>query len=404
MSTTLTKISAFSHLRLQPADEMNDLKVQLARDTDPNKVNVSAGVYRGADDKVIMFPVVKKAKEKLGANDPGHDYTFCMGIPEYLNMAAKLAVGEEILSEKKVASCQTVGGTGACHMGAKLLTASGHTEFYVGTPTWPNYKSLIKEVGGNVHYYNHLDPATKKIAWDVLMNLLKTVPERSVFVFQLVCHNPTGTDYSKDQWLQIIEIMKMRNLIPFIDGAYQGFASGSIEEDGWATREFAKQGLELIMCQSFSKNLGLYSERVGALHVVSDSPENSAVVADNIRYLFRAEASSAPAYGARIMIESATNDMELWKEDIRNAVADLNYRRKTLHNYLTTELKTPGNWDTLLSQKGLFWYSGLSADQCAQLRDKHHVYLPSSGRVNVACLNESNFKLFASAFDEVVRG
>lgn len=396
-------MSLFQNLQLQPQDEFNDIRKKLAADKSSAIVDVSAGVYRDSTGRPYTLPAVKAAKEKVVSHD--HDYNLCLGIPEFVKAATTIAVGEEAVKAGKVASCQTVGGTGACHLGAAFLVQNcGYNKFYLGTPAWPNYFPVITHPGGVVETYEYYDEKTKEVNFPNLVATLNSAPAKSVFVLQLCCHNPTATDLSMDQWQQVGEIMKKRQLIAFFDSAYQGMASGSIEEDGAPVRAFVELGLEIVVAQSFSKNLGLYGERIGCLHVVVEDASMTALVADQLRYIFRAECSSSPAFGARI-VSTVANDAELtsqWKINLKEMAQRLIDTRQLVYNKLVDEYKTPGDWSHLLKQRGLFWYSGLSEKQSNALLDEYHVYLPKNGRINIAGLNELNIDQFCKLFHKAV--
>lgn len=399
-------MSLFDDLQFQPPDEFNDIRKKLGADTTTDKIDVSAGVYRDQKGDSYILPCVSHAKDLIHNYDPkGHDYNLCLGIPEFLKPASVIAVGKDAVDQGKVASCQTIGGTGACNLGGLFLSKScGFKNFYLGTPAWPNYFPLVQQIDGNITTFNYYDPINKVIDFESFMNALESAPEYSIFILQLCCHNPTGTDLSMDQWLKVGELMLKRKLIPFFDSAYQGFASGSKEIDGEPVRKFIELGLEIIVAQSFSKSLGLYGERIGCLHVVVNDASKKNVTEDQLRYLFRAECSSSPAFPAKIVSRIA-NNIELneeWDNDLKLIATRLQEVRKQLFTKLNI-LKTPGKWDHILTQKGLFWYSGLTEKQSNTLLDEYHIYLPKSGRVNIAGLNDSNIDAFVKAFDEVVR-
>lgn len=395
-----------SNLELQPGDEFNDIRIKLSKDDYDHKIDVSAGVYRDDQGLSYILPSVKQSKAILFEKDLGHDYNFCLGIREFVQSAAIVALGEDVNESDRVASCQTIGGTGACHLGAEFLVRGcNYRKFYLGTPTWPNYIPLIKKAGGELTFYNSYDEENKCVDFDCLMNAMKSAPPKSIFVLQLCCHNPTGTDLNPNQWREVAKAMKQLDLIPFIDGAYQGLATGSMDNDSWPVKCLIEQNLEFVFCQSFSKCLGLYAERVGCLHVVLNNHDDKNVVLDQLRYIFRAESSCAPAYGARIMATISDDPILAlqWQTDLKNMSNRLYDTRVALYKLLTVTHKTPGNWDHLLTQRGLFWYSGLNERQCNFLVDEYHIYLPKNGRVNIAGLNASNIERFAIAFNESVK-
>lgn len=353
----------FGDLSLAAKDEMNDLKVKLENCQFFN-VDVSAGVYRGEDGKSYALPSVREAKKSLYANDPGNDYNFTTGIKEFNKVAADITFGKEISANGYVATCQTISGTGACSIAIKFLVdCCKLTTFYIGTPTWPNYAPMIKAANAEVVEYSYYNPLTKSINFEGILEAISNAEIYSVFILQLCCHNPTGTDLSLDQWKILADKMQEQKILPMFDSAYQGLGSGDIDLDAKPIRLFYDKGLQFLVCQSFSKNLGLYSERVGALHVAVYEKKLVQIVSDQVRSIFRRECSSAPAYGARLaaMVANDTNLADQWKNDLRAINKRLDNKRTELYNLLI-KYGTPGNLDHLLKQKGLFWYSGISKD------------------------------------------
>lgn len=399
-------MSFFKALQYQEPDEFNDIRKKLFEDSNGRKIDVSAGVYRDENGKPYLLKAISQAEDILHDAKRDHDYNFCLGIPEFLNAAATIALGEKLVKDKKVASCQTIGGTGACHLGAILLSKfCDLKKFYIGTPAWPNYFPLIKQAGGEVIKYNYYDSEKKEVDFTSILNALESAPRNSIFILQLCCHNPTGTDLTHEQWNILTSKMKQKEVVPFIDGAYQGLASGDLEKDTWPIQNMISKDMEFLFCQSFSKSLGLYGERVGCLHVVTLDVRKAEIVTDLLRFIFRSECSSAPAFGA-LLASSVLNTPELeaqWKEDLKGISHRLQQVRKDVHYFLTERFKTPGNWDHVLTQKGLFWFSGLTREQTKALIDDLHVYLPLNGRVNVAGLNKKNTEDFCALIDYVVR-
>lgn len=398
-------MSFFETLQSQPQDEFNIIQNKLSNDINPCKIDISSGVYRDIDGKCFILPCVAKAKDSLYQNDPkGHDYNVILGIPEFLLPAARIAVGETPVREGRVASCQTIGGTGACHLGAAFLTEAGYNSFYVGTPAWPNYFPLLKHAGGNVTTFNYYDPVKKNVNFNCFTDTLASAPSGSVFILQLCCHNPTGCDLSLEQWKTVGKIMKERNLIPFFDSAYQGFASGSAEKDGEPIRYFIEEGLEVLVAQSFSKNLGLYGERIGCLHVVTKDCYIKSVTEGHLSCIFRAECTTSPAFPAKI-VSLIADDESLsseWNKELQDIAKRLQLTRKKIFDKLTKEYGLPGSWDHILTQKGMFWFGGLTTEQAAVLIDNYHIYLLKSGRVSIAGINDSNIDYFLKSFYEVV--
>ena len=256
--------------------------------------------------------------------------------------------------------------------------------------------------------FTHYDQNTGMVDFASVMRTAESAPDRSIFILQGCCHNPTGLDYSKDQWKELADLMLEKKHFAFFDVAYQGFGSSMSDagaDDVWAVRHFVEKGVDMLACQSFSKNMGLYSERVGALHIVCRDSSIAENVKDTLRSLIRWEVSSTPAYGARLA-EIILTDKGLydeWCKELSLASDRLVQNRNRLHHILKEELQTPGSWDHLKREKGLFAYTHLTEGQIADLAAKHHVYLPGNGRLNVAGMNDRNMENLAAALDAVVR-
>ncbi|CCL99347.1 uncharacterized protein FIBRA_01365 [Fibroporia radiculosa] len=326
---------------LAPPDAIYKLTYAYKDDTYPQKVNLGVGAYRDDNNKPWILPVVKKATERL-LQDPNldHEYLPITGLPEFTSAGARLVLGPDspALLEGRVSSVQTISGTGANHLGALFLSRFYQWEegvqkvAYVSDPTWVNHFQIFRGVGIELKTYPYYDPATIGLAFEKYLAFLKAAPRRSVFVMHACAHNPTGVDPTREQWTQIADVVLERAHYVFFDCAYQGFASGDLDNDAWAVREFVKRGAPLLICQSFAKNAGLYGERVGALHIIPPDGER------------------AQSAGAR----SASGLFEEWKVDIKTMAERIIAMRKELHRLLTEELKTPGNWDHIVNQIGMF--------------------------------------------------
>lgn len=241
-----------------------------------------------------------------------------------------------------------------------------------------------------------------------MMTTLKAAPKGSIVVLHACAHNPTGVDPTQDQWRAIAEVMWEGSLLPFFDCAYQGFASGSLSQDNFAIRYFVEKGFNLVIAQSFAKNLGLYGERVGGFHFVAAPGPDAETITERVRsqlgILQRSEISSPPMFGAQIA-SIILNDEQLfaeWEVDLRTMSDRIITMRKFLKEELI-RLQTPGTWDHLTSQIGMFSFTGLTLNQVMELRHKWHVYMAETGRISVAGLNMGNVKYFAAAIDDVVR-
>ncbi|EGW30807.1 aspartate aminotransferase/Glutamic oxaloacetic transaminase AAT2/GOT1 [Spathaspora passalidarum NRRL Y-27907] len=400
----MTVTSKFASLTREEPDPIMKTMNAYANDTSANKIEVAIGVYKDSLGGSYLFPSIAKAKQHLHENDPGHNYTQMSGIPSFVRGAQRVIFGEEIASQGKIASLQTISGTGAIHMGLLVYKEAGYKNYYLGLPAWQNYIPMIEHVGSTVKTFTYYDEAKKTLDFESCIQALESAPKNTIFLLQACCHNPTGADFTHDQWVQITQIMKSRELLPMLDIAYQGFASGDKDVDAFPIRHMYNEGLDFVVCQSFSKNMGLYSERVGCVHVVVQDKTYVPHAQSTLTAMFRHECSFAPAYGARLasIIFEDPKLLQEWNQDVRNVRDRMQHMRQLVFDKLT-KLATPGDWSNVVEQTGLFWFSGLTEEQNNRLIEKHNVYSTSMGRVNIAGLNEENVDYFCKAIDEVVR-
>ncbi|KAJ7470659.1 aspartate amino-transferase [Mycena latifolia] len=398
---------------LAPPDSIFQLTAAYKEDTFDKKVNLGVGAYRDDDNKPWILPVVKEATRILLSDETlDHEYLPITGLPEFTGAAAKLILGaaSPALAEGRVASVQTISGTGANHLGALFLSkfyqwGTAEKKVFLSNPTWANHHAIFKNVGIEPVEYPYYDPKTIGLDFSGFINALKTAPERSIFLLHACAHNPTGVDPTPEQWKTIAEVMLAKKHYAFLDCAYQGFASGDLDKDAWALRYFVEQGVALLVCQSFAKNAGLYGERVGALHLVSPTKETSTKVKSQLSVLQRSEISNPPTHGARIvsMILNNPSMFEAWKRDIQTMAGRIIDMRKELFRLLTEELHTPGNWDHIMNQIGMFSFTGITPAQSKALISEAHIYLTGNGRISMAGLNTKNVRYFAESLDGVVR-
>ncbi|KAL2887538.1 Aspartate aminotransferase [Ceratocystis lukuohia] len=378
-----------------PEDALFGLMRSYRADTNPKKVDLA---------------------EAILAADPelNHEYAPILGVPAFTSKAAELIIGASspALAEKRVSSVQTISGTGAVHMGALFLSKfyRGNRQVYISNPTWANHTQIFNNVGLPVLQYPYFDKATRGLDFDGLMKSLSEAPDRSIVLLHPCAHNPTGVDPSQDQWKQISELLKKKNHFPFFDCAYQGFASGDVARDAWAISYFIEQGFDMLIAQSFAKNFGLYGERAGCLHAVASAASLAAGVnvatrvASQLAILQRSEISNPPLYGARIVAVVLNNEAlyEEWKDNLRTMSGRIIAMRTALRSKLE-ELKTPGTWNHITDQIGMFSFTGLSPAQVLRIREESHIYMTNNGRISMAGLNTRNVEYVAQAIDKVVR-
>ncbi|KAI1403587.1 pyridoxal phosphate-dependent transferase [Hypoxylon fuscum] len=397
-----------------PEDPLFGLMRAYRADQDPHKVDLGIGAYRDDNAKPWVLPVVKKADEVL-RNDPdlNHEYAPIAGIPSFTGKAAELILGgadSPAVKEKRVTSVQTISGTGAVHLGALFLAKfyQGNKMVYLSDPTWANHNQIFTNVGIPVAKYPYFSKETRGLDFEGMKAALLGAPDRSVVLLHACAHNPTGVDPTLEQWKEIAEVVRAKNHFPFFDCAYQGFASGDLTRDNAAVRYFVEQGFELVVAQSFAKNFGLYGERAGCFHVVTtpapDAETTIARVASQLAILQRSEISNPPLYGARIA-STVLNDPKLfaeWEENLRTMSGRIISMRKALRAKLE-ELGTPGTWNHITDQIGMFSFTGLTEPQVLQIRSDFHIYMTKNGRISMAGLNTKNVEYVAKAIDKIVR-
>lgn len=396
-----------------PPDSIFKLTAAYKEDTFPQKINLGVGAYRDDNDKPWVLPVVKKATELL-VHDPNldHEYLPITGLPDFTQAAARLILGADspAIREGRVTSVQTISGTGANHLGALFLSRfygwNGEKKVYLSDPTWVNHFAIFRTVGIEPLTYPYYDPATIGLAYDQMLSVIRGAAPRSVFLLHACAHNPTGVDPTREQWAEIADAILEKGHYAFFDCAYQGFASGDLDADAWAVREFVRRGVPMLVCQSFAKNAGLYGERVGAMHVIAPTKEASGRILSQLSVLARSEISNPPAHGARLVALILNNPslFEEWKRDIKTMSGRIIEMRKELRRLLTEEFKTPGNWDHIVNQIGMFSFTGLGKESSEKMTQKAHIYMTTNGRISMAGLNRGNIRYFAESLDKVVRG
>ncbi|CAN8104916.1 unnamed protein product [Discula destructiva] len=375
-------------------------------DSSPAKVNVCVGAYRDENGKPWTLPSVQMAKKTIEGAD--HEYQPMMGHRGFRDASVELLFhGSKALTQGRIAAVQSLSGTGALLLaGMTLKRASSATKtIYITSPTWPNHEDIFATMGHKVEYLPYYNPETCSFDADGFLTGLKAAQPGSAIIFHACAHNPTGCDPSRDQWRDIAEVVRTRGLFPVFDSAYLGFNSGSVDQDAWAIRYFTEElHMEAAVCLSFSKAMGLYGERAGAVMFVTATPELSVVMQSILENAQRATISTPPVYGARIA-EAVLRKPEIraqWEADLLTMSGRIKTMRARLLEELT-KLGTPGSWDHIVKQTGMFGFLGISPEMVAYLEKKHHVYMTTSSRISVAGLNEHNVVHCAKALDDTAR-
>ncbi len=396
----------FQKVDAYAGDPILSLMERFKEDPRSDKVNLSIGLYYNEEGIIPQLQAVAEAEARLNAVPHGASLYLPMeGLNSYRNTIAPLLFGADhaVLTQKRVATIQTLGGSGALKVGADFLKKYfPDSGVWVSAPTWENHVAIFEGAGFTVQTYPWFDSETNGVRVDALLEKLNTLPERSIVLLHPCCHNPTGADLTNAQWDAVIDVLKTRNLIPFLDIAYQGFGAG-MEEDAYAIRAVASAGLPALVSNSFSKIFSLYGERVGGLSVVCEDAEAAGRVLGQLKATVRRIYSSPPNFGAQV-VATVLGDDRL-KASWLAEVESMRKRILTMRQELVDVLKeaVPGhNFDYLLKQRGMFSYTGLSAAQVDRLREEFGVYLISSGRMCVAGLNASNVHRVAQAFAAVM--
>ncbi|XP_067938082.1 aspartate aminotransferase, mitochondrial-like [Watersipora subatra] len=392
-------------VEMGPPDVILGVTEAFKRDTNPNKINLGVGAYRDANGKPYVLPVVRKAEDLMRSENLDKEYAGIIGVPEFCASSAKLAFGadSEVLQSGRNVTVQSISGTGALRIGAAFLSKfHGSKNVYLPTPTWGNHTPIFKHCLMDVKSYKYYDPTTCGLDFAGAMSDLKEIPEGSVVLLHACAHNPTGVDPSQEQWKEICQLIKSKNLFPFFDMAYQGFASGDLDKDSWAVRHFVSEGLNVALCQSYAKNMGLYGERVGAFSLVCADKDEAARVLSQIKILIRPMYSNPPVNGARIAGRVLGNPdlYAQWLVELKGMADRIIDMRTRLRDCLAKEGSSK-NWQHITDQIGMFCFTGLTPEQVDKLTNDFSVYLTRDGRISMAGVYDDNVKYLANAMHQV---
>lgn len=394
----------FQHIPAYAGDPILSLVEDFLRDSRTNKVNLSIGLYYDENGNVPVLPSVVEAKKHVLAKNEPLFYLPMEGLATYRKVTQDLLFGENhsALSENRIATIQTLGGSGALKVGADFLHHYfPNSQVWVSDPTWDNHVAIFEGAGFKVNRYPYFDTETRGVDFSRMIETLKTLPAQSIVLLHPCCHNPTGADLTHAQWDQIVEILGERNLIAFLDIAYQGFGQ-DLDDDAYAIRLIADKRLPCLLSNSYSKNFSIYGERCGGLSVYCDNADEATKVLGQLKATVRRIYSSPPTFGAQL-VTTVLADSELkalWIHEVQQMRERILAMRQIMVDVMTQSLPE-SDFSYLLKQRGMFSYTGLSAEQVDQLREQHAVYLVRNGRMCLTGLNASNVKYVAQAFAKV---
>jgi aromatic-amino-acid transaminase len=397
--------SIFASVEMAPRDPIIGLNELYNADHRSNKVNLGVGVYFDDNGKIPLLSAVKVAEKKRLEAMPARGYQPIEGLGAYNQAVQILLFGKEstLLAEGRVVTAEALGGTGALKVGAdylkRLMPDAG---VYISDPSWENHRALFEAAGFPVESYPYYDAATRGVDFAGMASKLESLVPGSIVVLHACCHNPTGADLNEEQWRKVIDIIGARGLVPFIDMAYQGFADG-IAQDALALNLFTASGLQFFVSSSFSKSFSLYGERVGALSVVTASKDESARVMSQIKRVIRTNYSNPPTHGGAVVaaVLSSPELRQMWEDDL----AGMRDRIRAMRMSLVEKLKTRGvaqDFSFVVKQRGMFSYTGLSAEQVARLQSEFAIYAVNTGRICLAALNTQNIDYVADSIATVL--
>lgn len=395
----------FEQLEWAPPDAILGLSEAFNKDTNPAKINLSVGVYKDESGNTPILECVKTASQRVVDNQTTKGYLGMQGLPAYTASVVSLLFGKghEIVESGRAVAAQTPGGTGALRVAGDFIkTMMPGAKIWLSNPTWANHAAVFKAAGVETVAYPYFAAASNGLDFAGMLGAIEQMSAGDVILLHGCCHNPTGVDPTPEQWEQVAAAVEARGVMPLLDFAYQGFAEG-IEEDAVGLRALAQPGRELLVCSSFSKNFGLYNDRVGALTVVAASAEAAQKAMSHVKLRIRTNYSNPPAHGAAI-VATVLGDAELraqWVEE----VAAMRSRIHEMRQKFVASLAVQGverDFSFIIGQRGMFSFSGLTKDQVAKLRDDHSIYIVGSGRINVAGMTPGNMEALTAAIAGVL--
>ena len=398
-------MSLFTAVEMAPRDPILGLNEQFNADTNPAKVNLGVGVYYDDNGKLPLLHCVQAAEQAMMASPKARGYLPIDGIAAYDAAVKGLVFGtdSEPVTSGRVATIQAIGGTGGLKVGADFLKRlNPNATVLISDPSWENHRALFTNAGFPVDTYPYYDSAARGVNFDGMLGALNAAPAGTIVVLHACCHNPTGYDITAAQWDQVVAAVKAKNLVAFLDMAYQGFGHG-IAEDGAVIAKFVAAGLGFFVSTSFSKSFSLYGERVGALSVLCGDKAEADRVLSQLKVVIRTNYSNPPTHGGAV-VAAVLNDpalRTLWEKEL----GEMRVRIKAMRQKLVDGLKAAGvtqNMDFITTQIGMFSYSGLSKDQMVRLRNEFGVYGTDTGRMCVAALNSKNIDHVCAAIAKVV--
>ncbi|MCX5538374.1 aspartate/tyrosine/aromatic aminotransferase [Paraburkholderia sp. CNPSo 3076] len=396
----------FEHIDAYPGDPILSLNENFQKDPRQNKVNLSIGIYFDDEGRLPVMKAVHAAEAAI-LEEPGpKPYLPMAGFAQYRDAVQALVFGADCPSRAagRIATVQTLGGSGALKVGADFIKRYFATsQVWVSDPTWENHRFIFERAGFTVNTYPYYDEVTGGLKFEAMLSAIDALPAKSVVLLHACCHNPTGVDLDRAQWEQLIDVLQKRDLLPFVDMAYQGFGAG-LEDDAFAVRELARRGAPALVANSFSKNFSLYGERCGGLHVICEDAAAADRVLGQLTGSVRANYSNPPTHGAKIVtrVLSTPELKASWEQELTAMGERIARMRVAIHDGLSAHASEAA-LARYVKQRGMFTYTGLSEKQVERLKEEFGVYVLRSGRMCVAGLNEKNVSVVVDAVGKVMK-
>jgi len=395
----------FNHLIPIPLDPIFKLAALFATDPRDHKIDLSIGLYRDRRLSTSILNSVKRAEEMLLSSEVTKEYLPIEGNATFIHQVGKLVFGEEEWLQEQERTCgiQTPGSTGALAVGGRMLIEEGGKNAVVSQPTWPNHPHIFTHCGMKVGFYPYYDMDTASLSFDKSYKFFETLSEGTIVVLQPCCHNPTGMNWQRHEWELCLSLFQSKKLFPFFDFAYQGFGV-NLERDAEVIRLWARSGIEMMVVCSQAKNFGLYSERPGALFVLTRSQKVKIAILSKLQAIGRALYSSPPSHGAAIVAQilSTPSLREIWQRELEKMSFRMRQLRKELFQKLDLKRWKQKNLPSLKEGEGMFWLSGLQSEEVERLRGEFAIYITDKGRINIAGLSSENIPRVIEALMVVV--
>lgn len=402
----------YANLAQYPPDPILSINNTAKADPNPNKINLTVGAYKDDAGQSWVLPSVQKSLNRVYNSENKYDieYLTLKGDVEYVDLATDLVYqyserGRRLKSEKRIAQLQSLSGTGAVYFLLRFYNqcVNPSAKVYVPNPTWPIHYTILRTLGMESQEVKYYDTEKRRFDPEEAVEGLCSIPAGSLALLQVCGHNPTGNDLTLEQWKRVIKVFQEKQIDVLIDNPYQGFVSGCVEKDVQAVSAFIDSGLNVMIAQSFAKNFGLYSARIGAMSIICDNPEKARQVEDNLSFMIRNTTSTHPKFGAEI-IKTILNDSELteqWHKDMK-VMAD---RIELMRKELVTSLYANGsqqNWDYINQQRGMFAFTHINKEQVERLMKEKSTYMIYSGRISITGINSGNVDRLAKNIVDIV--